>query len=248
MGIYFYERGASQRASKVVYDRAGSAVSLAGPEDYDWDVILIGAEWFHFTGITPALGERAAAAALAACKAAKKAGAVISCDLNYRKKLWSREKAREVMTGFAEYIDVLFANEEDAGDVFGVRSEEAGAAGFESVARQLTERFGFKKVAVTMRESVSATVNNWSGLLLDGGKTYFSKKYTINIVDRVGAGDSFAAGMIYALLEGQSPAVAVEFAAAASCLKHTVEGDFNLAGLAEIRALAGGDGTGRVQR
>lgn len=255
LGIYFCEKGASQRPSKVVYDRAGSAIATATAADFDWDAIFEGASWFHFTGITPALGDNVAAITLAACQKAKEKGLTVSCDLNYRKKLWSRDKAGQVMAGLMPYVDVLIANEEDAADVFGIRAAQSdvtkGAislAGYESVARQLTERFDFQKVAITLRESLSASQNNWSALLYGGGDCRVSKKYTIQIVDRVGGGDSFGAGLIYGLAQGWADERALEYAVAASCLKHTIEGDFNLVSVAEVEALAGGDGSGRVQR
>lgn len=255
LGLYFCEKGASQRPSKVVYDRAHSAISECTADDFDWDKIFEGVEWFHFTGITPAISDAAAEATLAACKAAKAHGVQISCDLNYRKKLWTKEKAKKVMTDLMQYVDVLIANEEDASDVFGIKAEatditkgEISLAGYKSVAKQLVDTFGFKKVAITLRESISASVNNWSALLFDGNEYYSSKKYTIQIVDRVGGGDSFGAGLIYGLTEGYDCQAALEFAVAASCLKHTIEGDVNMVTVAEVNALAGGDGSGRVQR
>lgn len=255
MGIYFCEKGASQRPSKVIYDRADSVVSKLGVADFDWDNILEGAEWFHFTGITPALSDSMAEATLAACQTAKKKGIPISCDLNYRKKLWSREKAGKVMGELMLYVDLLIANEEDAADVFGIHAAasnitkgEINLDGYRSVAEQLIARFGVKKVAITLRESVSASCNHWSALLYDGKELYVSKKYTMQIVDRVGGGDSFGGGLIYGLTEGYDCQKALEFAVAASCLKHSIEGDFNAVSVAEVTALAGGDGSGRVQR
>lgn len=255
MGIYFCEKGASQRPSKVIYDRADSVVSKLGAADFDWDDILEGAEWFHFTGITPALSDSMAEATLVACQTAKKKGIPVSCDLNYRKKLWSKEKAGQIMGGLMPYVDVLIANEEDAADVFGIHAAatditkgEINLDGYRSVAEQLMERFGVKKVAITLRESVSASCNHWSALLYDGKELYVSKKYTMQIVDRVGGGDSFCGGLIYGLTEGYDCQKALEFAVAASCLKHSIEGDFNAVSVAEVAALAGGDGSGRVQR
>ncbi len=255
MGIYFCEKGASQRPSKVIYDRADSVVSKLSVTDFDWDNILEGAEWFHFTGITPALSDSMAEATLAACQTAKKKGIPISCDLNYRKKLWSREKAGKVMGELMPYVDLLIANEEDAADVFGIHAAasnitkgEINLDGYRSVAEQLIARFGVKKVAITLRESVSASCNHWSALLYDGKELYVSKKYTMQIVDRVGGGDSFGGGLIYGLTEGYDCQKALEFAVAASCLKHSIEGDFNAVSVAEVTALAGGDGSGRVQR
>ncbi len=255
VGIYFVEKGASQRASNVVYDRAHSSISTAETGDFDWDSIFDGVEWFHFTGITPALSDSAAALCLEACKKAKEKGVTISCDLNFRKKLWSREKANQVMSGLMPYVDVVIGNEEDAETVFGIKaaqtditSGELSQEGYKDVARQLVEKFGFKKVAITLRESLSASVNGWSAMLYDGKDYYFSKKYMINIVDRVGGGDSFGAGLIYSLMEGYKDEEAINFAVAASCLKHTIEGDFNLVSVDEVKNLAKGDGSGRVQR
>lgn len=255
VGIYFLEKGASQRPSKVIYDRAGSSIALASPADFDWKKILEGAGWFHFTGITPALGDNVAEITLEAAKTAKEMGLTVSTDLNYRKNLWSREKAGEVMAGLMPYVDVCIANEEDAGDVFGIHAEatditggKLSREGYISVARKLTERFGFSKVAITLRESISASDNNWAAMLYSGGEAVFSKKYPVHIVDRVGGGDSFGAGLIYAVQSGMSDRDALEFAVAASCLKHTIEGDYNQVSVDEVKKLAGGDGSGRVQR
>ncbi|MTI79671.1 MAG: sugar kinase [Firmicutes bacterium] len=256
LGIYFLESGVAQRPSKVVYDRANSAISQAKPEDFDWNQIFEGAEWFHWTGITPAVSDDAAACVLAACKAAKKMGVTVSCDLNYRKKLWTKDKAQEVMTGLMEYVDVCIANEEDAADVFGIHAGETDVTkgeleteGYKDVATQLKERFDFKYVAITLRESISASRNGWSALLYDGKEFYHPKRYDITpILDRVGGGDSFGGGLIYAMVSGKEPQQAIEFAVAASCLKHTVFGDFNLVSVDEVELLAKGDGSGRVQR
>ncbi len=255
VGIYFLEKGASQRPSKVIYDRAGSSIATASPEDFNWDEIFEGADWFHFTGITPALNDNVAAICLDACKAAKAHGVTISCDLNYRNKLWSREKAGQVMGQLCEYVDVCIANEEDAADVFGIRAANtdvtAGTVnheGYKDVAKQLADRFGFSKVAITLRESISANDNLWSAMLYDGDGYYFSKKYTMHIVDRVGGGDSFGGGLICATLNGYDPQNIIEFAVAASCLKHSIEGDFNQVSMDEVNKLAGGDASGRVQR
>ncbi len=255
VGIYFNEKGASQRPSVCIYDRAHSAIAEAESADFDWERIFEGADWFHFTGITPALGENVAALCKEACIAAKAQGVKISCDLNYRGKLWSREQARETMSELCRYVDVCIANEEDAKDVFGIEAEktditagELNREGYISVAKQLEERFGFEKVAITLRESKSAFDNDWSAMLYDGENACFSKKYHLHIVDRIGGGDSFGAGLIYALLQGKGTAEAVEFAVAASALKHAVEGDYNMVSVAEVEKLAGGDGSGRVQR
>ncbi|MGN1077419.1 MAG: PfkB family carbohydrate kinase [Candidatus Gallimonas sp.] len=255
VGIYYCEKGASQRPSKVVYDRAHSAIAEATEADFDWDQIFDGVEWFHFTGITPALSDGVAAITLEACKKAKEKNITISCDLNFRKKLWSKEKAGQVMGELCRYIDYCIANEEDAKDVFGIEADNSDIyggkldrEGYISVAKKLTERFGFKGVAITLRESKSANDNDWSGMLYTGGEAYFSKKYSMHIVDRVGGGDSFGGGLIYALSNGYDPQSAIGFAVAASCLKHSIEGDYNMVSLAEVKALAGGDGSGRVQR
>lgn len=255
VGIYFLEKGASQRPSKVIYDRAGSSIYTASASDFNWDEIFDGAEWFHFTGITPALNDDVAAICLEACKAAKAKGVMISCDLNYRNKLWSKEKAGQVMGELCKYVDVCIANEEDAGDVFGIKSEgtdvyagEVNHEGYKSVAKQLADRFGFKKVAITLRTSISANDNKWAAMLYDGNDYYFSKSYLMHIVDRVGGGDSFGGGLIYACLESMEPQQIIEFAVAASCLKHSIEGDFNMVSVDEVKKLAGGDASGRVQR
>ncbi len=255
VGIYFLEKGASQRPSKVIYDRAGSSIYTASASDFNWDEIFDGAEWFHFTGITPALNDDVAAICLEACKAAKAKGVMISCDLNYRNKLWSKEKAGQVMGELCKYVDVCIANEEDAGDVFGIKSEgtdvyagEVNHEGYKSVAKQLADRFGFKKVAITLRTSISANDNKWAAMLYDGNDYYFSKSYLMHIVDRVGGGDSFGGGLIYACLEGMESQQIIEFAVAASCLKHSIEGDFNMVSVDEVMKLAGGDASGRVQR
>lgn len=257
LGIYFCEKGVSMRPSKVVYDRADSAIANVKPGDFDWDKIFEGADWFHWTGITPALSDGTAAVTLEACKAAKARGVKISCDLNYRKNLWSREEAGRVMGEIVPMVDVLIANEEDAADVFGIHAAETDISagklnveGYRSVASQLVERFGCKLVAITLRESISASDNNWSGMLYDGadGEMYVSKKYAIRLVDRLGGGDSFGSGLIYALLSGYSRQEAVEYAAAASALKQTIEGDVNRVSVAEVRSLMGGNASGRVQR
>ena len=255
VGIYFIEKGASQRPSKGIYDRAGSAISRADSSDFDWKQILSGADWFHFTGITPALGSNVAAICMDACKAAKEKNITVSCDLNYRKNLWSREEAGRVMGELMPYVDLCIANEEDAYDVFGIKAEStdvyAGKVNHEAyreVAKKLADRFGFEKVAITLRGSISASDNNWAAMLYDGKDYCFSRNYHIHIVDRVGGGDSFGAGLIYALLSGSDSQSALEFAVAASCLKHTIEGDFNHVSVEEVQRLAGGDASGRVQR
>ncbi len=255
VGIYYLEKGASQRPSKVIYDRAYSAIAEASKEDFDWDNIFEGVEWFHFTGITPALGDNVAEICLEALKKAKEHNVTVSCDLNYRKNLWSKEKAGKVMAELMPYVDVCIANEEDASDVFGIKAAdtdvtkgEVNHEGYKDVAKQLADRFGFKYVAITLRESISANDNNWAAMLYDGKEYYFSKKYKMHIVDRVGGGDSFGGGLIYSMLEGKEPQGIIEFAVAASCLKHSIEGDFNQVSVDEVSKLAGGDGSGRVQR
>jgi 2-dehydro-3-deoxygluconokinase len=255
VGIYFLEKGASQRASKVIYDRAHSSIATASAGDFDWNAIFEGASWFHVTGITPALGDNMAGITLAAVQAAKGKGLTVSCDLNYRKNLWSKEKAGEVMGRIVKFVDVCIANEEDSGDVFGIKATGTDVTtgkisheGYKEVAKALADRFGFKKVAITLRESISANDNNWAAMLYDGGQCYFSKKYPIHIVDRVGGGDSFGAGLIYGSVKGLGPQETLEFAVAASCLKHSIEGDYNLVTVDEVQKLAGGDASGRVQR
>ncbi len=257
VGIYYNEKGASQRGSVCIYDRAGSAIQMAEPSDFDWERILDGADWFHFTGITPALGDNMVTACRNACEVAKAKDIKISCDLNYRGKLWSREAARAAMTELCRFVDVCIANEEDAKDVFGIEAEAtdvyAGTVnreGYRSVARQLGERFGFELVAITLRESRSASDNGWSAMLYvrDEDKYCFSEKYDLHIIDRVGGGDSFGAGLIYGVLSGKTYEAALAFAVAASALKHTVEGDYNLVSVAEVERLAAGDGSGRIRR
>ena len=255
LGVYFCEKGASQRASKVIYDRKDSAIAKAQPEEFDWDAIFEGADWFHWTGITPALGGRLPEICLEACKAAKAKGVTVSCDLNFRKKLWTSAQANETMSRLMPYVDVCIANEEDAKDVFGIAAENtdinAGKLdhqGYISVAKQLCARFGFKKVAITLRGSLSANDNDWAAMLYEDGEAVFSPSYRIHIVDRVGGGDSFGGGLIYALLAGKNNQDAINFAVAASCLKHSIEHDFNLVSAAEVESPANGNASGRVQR
>lgn len=255
LDIYFLEKGASQRGSVCIYDRAHSAIQEAEASDFDWDAIFDGAEWFHFTGITPALGKNLVEICNQACIAAKRKGLTVSCDLNYRGKLWTRTEAREAMSMLCRYVDICIANEEDAKDVFGIEAENTDIysgrldrEGYKSVARQLKEQFGFDKVAITLRTSISASDNDWAGMLYDGNDFYFSKEYHLHIVDRVGGGDSFGAGLIYSLLNNKPMQEAIDFAVAASALKHSIEGDFNRATVAEVKKLASGDASGRVQR
>ena len=228
---------------------------LPDPADFDWDAIFEGADWFHWTGITPALGGNLPQICLEACKAAKAKGITVSCDLNYRNKLWTREEAKKVMSELVKYVDVCIANEEDAKDVFGIQAENTDISsgklnheGYISVARQISEQFGCKQVAITLRSSLSAFDNDWAGMLYSGGQAYFSPTYRIHIVDRVGGGDSFGGGLIYSLLTEKAPQDAINFAVAASCLKHSIEHDFNLVTVAEVENLAKGNASGRIQR
>ncbi len=255
LGIYFVEKGASQRPSAVIYDRRNSAISKAGVNDFDWSVIFSDADWFHFTGITPALGANLPRICMDACRKAKEMGLTVSSDINYRKNLWSQDEAEKVMSRLFEYVDVCIGNEEDAEKVFGIKAQgtdvEKGSLNHEryiEVAKKIKERFGCKKVAITLRGSISASDNEWAGMLFDEGNAYFSKKYLIHIVDRVGGGDSFGAGLIYALKSGYSQQKAIDFAAAASCLKQTIEFDFNMSSINEVNNLMSGMGSGRIQR
>jgi 2-dehydro-3-deoxygluconokinase len=255
MGMYYVEKGASQRPSKVLYDRKYSSIATSSKDDFDWEKIFNNADWFHFTGITPALSDSVADICMKACETAKNAGVKISCDLNYRKNLWSSEKACEVMSKLMKYVDVCIANEEDAEMVFGIKAENTNItsgiinkAGYESVAKQLQDRFNFKQVAITLRRSLSASDNNWAGMLFENNICHFSKEYLIHIVDRVGGGDAFAGGLIYALHSGYEPQLAIEFAVAASCIKQTIEYDFNQVSAAEVESLINGDASGRIQR
>jgi len=255
VGIYFLETGASIRPSKVIYDRVGSSISLAKPSDFDFDRIFQGASWFHWSGITPALSDHAAELIRLACIAAKKAGATISVDLNYRKKLWTPEEAQRVMRPLMQYVDVCIGNEEDAELVLGFKTKhdhisnaELDLSSYKSMFLDMKEAFGFKVISTTLRESYSASKNGWSALLYDGQTFYSSKKYMIEpIIDRVGAGDSFAAGLIHGLLT-RKPLEALEFAVAASAIKHTIPGDFNQVSEDEVDLLVSGNQSGRVQR
>ena len=255
VGIYFLEKGASQRGSLCIYDRAHSAIAEAKASDFDWKDIFSGADWFHFTGITPALGENVAKICLDACRAAREAGVTVSCDLNFRSKLWTRAEARGVMTELCRFVDVCILNEEDAKDIFGIEAKESDIyggrlnhAGYEYVARQLIEKFDFKRIAITLRSSISASDNDWAAMLCDGDRCCFSKNYHLRIVDRVGGGDSFGGALIYALSTNMPTDKAIEFAVAASALKHSIEGDYNRISVAEAERLMNGDGSGRVQR
>ena len=255
LGIYFLETGASMRASQVVYDRADASIAEVEISEFDFDKIFEGADWFHTTGITPALSDKAAALTLAALKAAKAKGITTSIDLNYRKKLWSKEKAREVMTELCKYVDVCIGNEEDADTTLGFKSAgtdvtkgELNLDGYKDVFKQMKEKFGFKYIASTLRESHSASDNGWSALVYDGNEFYHTKEYNVRIVDRVGSGDSFASGFIFGLVTGMKMGDAAEFGVAASAIKHTIPGDLNHATLNEVQELVKGDGSGRVQR
>ena len=256
LGIYFVETGAAQRPSTFLYNRKGSAITELKKGDIEWDEIMRGKDWFHFTGITPALSDSVAELTKEACLAAKRSGVTVSCDLNFRAKLWPLEKAQRVMTDLMESVEVLFTNEEEASKVFGISAKNtdvgAGkldAAGYDDVARQLLEKFHLRYAVITLRESQSATVNDWSGMFYDGRAFYHSRKYHIDfIVDRIGGGDAFSGGFIYGILSGMSPQDTVEFATAASCLKHSIHRDFNLATLEEVMALMKGGGSGRIQR
>jgi 2-dehydro-3-deoxygluconokinase len=257
IGIYFAETGASQRGSSVIYDRAHSAASEMEPGTVEWAKIFAGASWFHVTGITPALGDRAAACTRESLEQAKKAGVRVSVDLNFRKKLWSEKKAQDVMRPLMKYVDVVIANEEDIQSVLGldvagtdVTSGRLNLEGYKRVAQQLSNDFGPSLVAITLRESVSASENGWSAALWDHQRATFvqSQRYDVRLVDRIGGGDSFAAGLIYGLVTGRSPDAALRFAVAASALKQTIPGDFNRVSVADVDRLAQGDASGRVQR
>lgn len=255
MGIFYAEKGASQRPSKIVYDRKFSSFSTSSPSDYNWKEILKDAGNFHFTGITPALGDNVAEICLEACKTAREMGVTVSCDLNYRKNLWSRAKAKETMEKLLEYVDVLIANEEDSADVLDIHASNTDIIsgkldrnGYIEVADKISKKYNIPTVAITLRKSISASDNDWSALLYKDGKPYFSKEYHIHLVDRVGGGDSFGAGLLYALGNGFDPQQTIEYAAAASCLKQTIELDVNLSKPSDVLALVGGDGSGRVQR
>jgi 2-dehydro-3-deoxygluconokinase len=256
VGIYFAETGASQRASTVIYDRAHSAISEMAPDAVSWPSVLDGAAWLHVTGITPALGDKAAAATKNAIAAARAAGARVSVDLNYRKKLWSVARAKEVMGPMMRDVDVVIANEEDLQSVLGIHvpgtdvtAGQLNLDGFRQAAERVTKEFGPKMVAITLRESTSASDNGWSAVLWDAAsKMQQSQRYDVRVVDRIGGGDSFAAGLIYGLVTGRTPSEALRFAVAASALKHTIPGDFNRVTVDEVDRLAGGDASGRVQR
>ncbi len=255
IGIYYLEHGHGVRPSKVVYDRAHSAVSSIGPDDMDWDRVLDGARWFHWTGITPALSDSLLAALRDGLNTAKKMGVTVSADLNFRKKLWTEEKARSVLTDLMPFVDILIGNEEDPVKVFGIEPRgtdvvkgELDVKGYESLTRTLGDRFGFDKVAITLRESISASENFWSACLFNGKEFLLGPRHHVPVVDRVGTGDAFAAGLIYSLLQGKKDREALTFGIAAACLKHSIQGDFNIVTVEEVERLAAGEKTGRVQR
>jgi len=248
IGVYFLEQGASQRAGKVIYDRANSAIALAEKGDFDWPRIFSGARWFHWSGITPALSSSAAAITAEAAAEARRQGLTVSFDLNYRAKLWSREKAGEVLTSLMKTVDVCVTSVEEARTVFGIEIDENDPEREKQAARKLCEKFGFKMIALTQRQGSLACETSWGAMLFAENQAYFSRRHEISIVDRVGAGDSFTGALIFSLRRGDSPQTAVDFAVAASCLKHTISGDYNLITLDEVEALAAGAGGGRVQR
>lgn len=255
VGLYYAETGASMRPSKVVYDRAHSAIAEAKPEDFDFDAIMEGAQWFHWSGITPAISDNAAELTRLACEAAKRHGVTVSVDLNFRKKLWTSEKAISVMRPLMKYVDVCIGNEEDAQLCLGFKPDadveggQTDASGYHKIFEQMKQEFGFKYVVSTLRESFSATHNGWKALIYNGEEFYESRRYDIMpIIDRVGGGDSFSGGLIHGLLTKPTQGEALEFAVAASALKHTINGDFNLVTVDEVEALAAGNANGRVQR
>jgi len=255
LGTFYLETGASQRPSKVIYDRAGSSITELKPGQIDWYKVFKGKHWFHWSGTAPALSDSMAESTKEACAAAKKQGLTVSCDLNYRRKLWTPENAQKTMTDMMQYVDVLIGNEEDSALVLGVTAKDVDTAKgtlnverYKEVAKELHQRFGFEYVATTLRESISASENGWSAMISDGRQCHVSKSYRIRIVDRVGGGDAFSGGLIYGLLTGMDGQQTVEFAAAASCLKHSIHGDFNLVSKEEVLALMGGSGSGRIQR
>ena len=255
VGIYYLETGASMRPSKVIYDRTGSSIAEADPQDFDFDAIMQGADWFHWSGITPAISDKAAELTRLACEAAKRHGVTISVDLNFRKKLWTKEKAQSIMRPLMQYVDVCIGNEEDAELCLGFKPDAdvvggvTDAEGYKGIFMQMAQEFGFKYVISTLRESYSATHNGWKAMIYNGTDFYVSKHYDIApIIDRVGGGDSFSGGVIHGLLTKATQDEALEFAVAASALKHTIPGDFNMVSAEEVEALAGGDASGRVQR
>lgn len=255
VGIYYCETGASMRPSKVIYDRAGSSIAEANAEDFDFEEIMKGADWFHWSGITPAISDKAADLARIACESARRHGVTVSVDLNFRKKLWTKEKAQSIMRPLMEYVDVCIGNEEDAELCLGFKPEanvDAGytdAEGYKAIFSAMKEEFGFRYIASTLRESYSASHNGWKAMIYNGEEFYVSKRYDIDpIIDRVGGGDAFSGGLIHGLLTKSNQGEALEFAVAASALKQTINGDFNLVTVGEVEALAAGNINGRVQR
>lgn len=249
LGVFYLEKGASQRPSKVIYDRAGSSFAESLAEEYDWDEIFKDAEWFHFSGITPALSKELTRACLEACGEAKKRGIKISCDINYRSKLWTKEEAGETMATLMPYVDICVNP-----DVFGIDFDYSHGIPtreeYHRIAKEHSKKFGLKKVSFTMRDNISADQNIYSAMIYDAesDKSYYSREYNMHIVDRVGGGDSFVSGLIYSFISGHTDQFAIEFAVAASVLKHTVEHDFAMASLDEVLALMNGDSTGRIKR
>ncbi len=255
LGVLYMEKGTAQRPSKVIYDRHGSGICEAEPEHFDWDAIFDGADWFHFTGITPGLTEKTKELCFYACKKAKEKGLTISCDPNYRSKLWTKEKAGEVLSQLMPYVDVLITNEGQSADIFKIVPPNPSPIGVPTsresakyLADELRKRFGCKNVAITIRTTLSGNDHNFAAMLSDGKDYYFSREYNMHVLDRVGGGDAFAAGLIYSMKSGYDSQAAVDFATAASVLKHSIESDFNLSTLQEIQALVGGNGSGNISR
>jgi 2-dehydro-3-deoxygluconokinase len=255
LGLYFLEKGSGQRPARVIYDRAGSAFSELNPREIDWDYVFKDAVWFHWTGITPALGSNVFKALYEGLERARAKGITISADLNFRKKLWTEEQARESMTNLMPFVDIMIGNEEDPARVFGMQMDGADLKsghiheeGYRMLTKELVDRFGFRKVAVSLRESLSASENNWSACFFNGREFLLGPKYHVNVVDRIGSGDAFAAGLIYGLLDGKSDPDALAFSVASACLKHSVRGDFNDVNLDEVERLASGETSGRVKR
>lgn len=248
IGIYFLEKKTSQRPSNVIYNRSGSAIALASEDDFDWDKIFADATWFHFSGIAPAISDTMAKITLTACKKAKEKGLTISCDLNYRSKLWSSEKANEVMTEICQYVDICVANEDDAVGIFSMDASKSDMEKNAYIASELMKRFPFKMVASVWRTETSITTFKLQSMIYTEGKAYYSKEYFMHILDYIGAGDAYCAGLIYSIIQGFDPQKAVEFSNAASCLKHTVSGDFNLVSVDEVTKLAFSESGNEVQR
>ena len=255
LGIYFLESGASMRASKVIYDRSGSSISEIKPGDIDWKKIFSGKDWFHFTGITPAISSQASEACKEAAQIASEMGLTISADMNYRKNLWSPEEAQKTMKPLMNFVDIVIGNEEDAEKCLGVSADVDVTSGnidpnaYKPVIEKLQKEYDFKKIAITLRESISADDNNWSAIYFDGKEIYIGKKYPVRIVDRVGGGDAFASGIIYGNLQKNwSSQQILDFAVASSAMSHTFHGDFNLVSIEEVNSIAKGDTSGRVQR